>query len=332
MCAVKSTIPDNISEEYYQISPDILVSFPKYRPPVDFFQFKETIASLEPYSRKGNRLSNQQVEELATLCDDGRLFVARSDHPIYSEHICKQLDLVLVDANLREKEITNIFVKAFQLRLEAFFDQAVQVVFDALYQDIMVLTEYLSKDWPRIKPLMRRLIPQHTLVNHSVNTGIVGLWLYLSWRKDEVRRRDLDRMALSAFLHDMGMTKIPNFILTKSVPLTQDERNKINGHPAAGLKLAEKLGLAFDEMKQAVGEHHERLDGSGYPRRIGDDIMSTTGKLMAVADSFCAMISERPYAEAMEPKAAAQALLDDSKRYDQRFTKVLHAAYLMDKF
>lgn len=332
MCAVKSTIPDNIDEEYYQISPEILTSFPKYRPPVDFYQFQENIASLEPYSRKGNRLTKAQVEELTSLCTDGRLFVARSDHPIYAEHICKQLDLVLVDANLREPEIASIFVKAYQLRLEAFFDQAVQVVFDSLYQDIMVLTEYLSGDWHRIRALMRRLVLTHSLVNHSVNTGIVGLWVYLTWRKGEVKRRELDRVALSCFLHDVGMTKIPTFVTTKAVPLTQDERSKINGHVGAGLRIAEKLGLAYDEMKQAVGEHHERLDGSGYPRRIGEAEMSVLGRLIAVADSFCAMISERPYAAAMDPKAAAMILLDDGKRYDSRFCKILHSAYLTNEF
>ena len=55
MCAVKSPIPDNISEEYYQISAAILSSFPKYRPPVDLFRFRDDIAQLTPYSRKGQR-------------------------------------------------------------------------------------------------------------------------------------------------------------------------------------------------------------------------------------------------------------------------------------
>ena len=328
MAAVKSPIPDNITEEYYQISQEILVSFPKYRPPLDFFRFRESIATLEPFSRKGQRLSNQQVEELAALCEQGVLFVARSDHPIYSTHICKQLDLVLVDANLREAEIADIFIKAFHMRLEAFFDQPVQMVFDALYRDIMVLTEYLSQDVHRIRALMRRLQTKHSLVAHSVNCGVAGLWLLLMWRKGDVRRRELDRSAMAAFLHDMGMCKIPSFITTKTLPLTQEERGKINAHPGAGLRLAEKLGLAYDEMKQAIVEHHERLDGSGYPRRVSEGDLSNFGKLMAVADSFCAMITDRPYASAMAPRDAAKALLDDGDRYDPRFTRLLHTAFV----
>lgn len=332
MCAVKTTIPDNISEEYYQISSEILVSFPKYRPPLDFFRFREEISTLEPYSRKGCRLTNPQVEELAALCEQGDLFVARSDHPVYSQHICKQLDLVLVDANLKEAEIADIFVQAFQLRLDAFFDQAVQPVFDALYKDIMVLTEYLSKDWNRIRSLMRRLQTQHSLVNHSVNSGAVALWMFLKLKNGDFRRRDLDRAALAFFLHDMGMCKIPAFILTKAVPLTQEERAKINTHPGVGLRLAEKLDLGFDEMKLAIHEHHERLDGSGYPRKIREEESSPIGRLMAVADSFAAMIAERPYATAMQPRQAAQALVDDPKRYDKTCAGMLLAAYVTGEF
>ena len=85
----KAAIPDNIAEEYYQISQEILSSFPKYRPPVDLFQFRADIAQLYPYSRKGARLSNEQVEEIQQLCESGDLFVSRTDHPIYSEHIVK---------------------------------------------------------------------------------------------------------------------------------------------------------------------------------------------------------------------------------------------------
>ena len=93
-------VPQNINEEYYQISKEILSSFPKYRPPVDLFSFRDDIMVLAPYCKKETRLTNEQIEEVARLCDEGDLFVARSDHHIYSRHIVKQLDLVLQDKNL----------------------------------------------------------------------------------------------------------------------------------------------------------------------------------------------------------------------------------------
>ena len=125
----KAAIPDNIAEEYYQISQEILSSFPKYRPPVDLFQFRADIAQLYPYSRKGARLSNEQVEEIQQLCESGDLFVSRTDHPIYSEHIVKQVDLVLLDGNLKESECADIIIRALHMRLNAFMEQPVKPVF-----------------------------------------------------------------------------------------------------------------------------------------------------------------------------------------------------------
>ncbi len=332
MCAVKTTIPDNIAEEYYQINPEILGSFPKYRPPLNLYRFQEDVAQLMPYARKGQRLSNEQVDRVNELCKENLLFVSRSDHPVYSQHICKQLDLVLVDKNLREGEIASIFVQALQLRLEAFYDQPVQMVFNALYQDIMVLTEYLSQDSYRIKALTKRLLSEHNLVNHSVNTGIMGIWLYLRIRGGHFERRELDRTTLAFFLHDLGMCKIPQFIRSKTVPLTQDERAKINMHPLAGMKIAQKLGLTFKEMQSCIFEHHERLDGSGYPRKISGEDISKLGRLCAVIDSFCAMITERPHAKAMQPQEATRQLMKEEKRYDNKLATLLHTTYTIGDF
>ena len=75
-------------------------------------------------------------------------------------------------------------------------------------------------------------------------------------------------------------------------------------------------------------EHQERLDGSGYPNKLKETHLSKFGKLCAVADSFAAMISNRPYAQAIPPKAAAQLLANDKERYDSTFTVPLLNAYL----
>lgn len=331
MCAASSPIPDNIQEEYYQIAKPILESFPKYRPPVDLFEFKENVARLQPYCRKGVRLSNEQVEEVHRLCDDGNIFVSRADHPIYSKHIIKQLDLVLVDKNLKQGEIADVLMQALALRVNDFAEQPVMPVFQQLYKDAMVFTEFLHQDRHRIKLFMRRLSRDHSLAAHSVNTLAVGLWLFYESRSD-YRRRDLDKVALGLLLHDIGMSKVPAFILQKSTPLKVEEKDKLTPHPLVGAKIAQKLGLGFDELQQAALEHHERMDGSGYPRKLKGEEISRFGRLVAVADSFSAMITRRGYATAMEPVDAARTLANDKKRYDERFSALLFHAFLTDAF
>lgn len=324
-------VPDKISEEYYQINASILESFPKYRPPLDFFVFKEDIAQLVTYSRKGDRLSNDQVEETRRLCEEGDLFVSRADHPIYSQHIVKQLDLVLVDQNLKEAEVADICLRALELRLVDFFDQPVKAFFESLYTDVQVVTEYLWTDLHRLRLFMRRLHRgDHSLAHHSINTFCAGLWLFVETRTEELRRKDFDQAALALLLHDVGMAKIPAFILSKTTPLKPDEKEKIPPHTLGGYKIMHKLDQTFDAMRQATLEHHERLDGSGYPQHSKS--ISSFGRLTAVADAFSAMLQTRPYAAAKDYVAAAKELTEDRTRFDSAYSSKLLGAFVSETF
>lgn len=312
----------NIDEQYYQISSEILTSFPKYHPPVDLFSFREDIAVLAPYARKGQRLSHEQVEEVANLCNAGNLFVARSDHHIYSRHIVKQLDLVLQDDHLTDPEIVDICIRALLLDMREFYAQPVKPLFEPLYKDVMVVTEYLWADKHRINTFMRRLFHKNELARHAVNSMAVGLriWLYTT---PEYRRKELDRVTLALLLHDIGMSKVPPFLLKKNGPLKQEEREKILPHALLGAKIMQKTDVSFDELVHACFQHHERLDGSGYPQHSKDRQITRVGRLTAVADSFSAMISERPWRKAKDMMLAAKELVNDHTRYDEEMTSTL---------
>ncbi len=325
--AAKITVPENISEEYYQINTAILSSFPKYRPPLDLFVFNPRIAQLVTFARKDTRLSNEQVEEMHQLCEEGDLFVSRADHPIYSKHIVKQLDLILVDHNIKESEAADICKQALKLRLGDFFEQPVKPVFELLFTDLMVVTEFLWTDMHRIKLFMRRLFrEEYSLAHHSFNTWAVGTWIYMQDKGDAIRRRDLDQASLALLLHDVGMAKVPAFIIAKLTPLKPEEREKIPPHTLLTFKIMQKLEVSNDLMRQATLEHHERLDGSGYPQHSKE--ISPFGRIAAVADSFSAMIQKRPYAEAKDLVAAAQELSSRPGKYDSTYSGRLLAAFL----
>ncbi len=325
----KMDVPDGLSEEFYQINKDILGSFNKYRPPLNIFRFKEDVARIMPYFQVGGRLSNEQVEELAGLTDEGLVFVSRADHAVYVKHISYQLDLVLIDKNLQEKEIADIFQQAMTRRLGEFLDQPVPAVFAKLWTDLMVLTEYLWNDPKRIRALTRRLHPEHSLPNHAFNSGIMGLALHIrlnakNFEEGGMKRKSFDHLAAGLFLHDMGMTKIPPFIREKPKPLLPDERSKVLQHPMLGYEMLAKLDLKFPEVEACVLEHHERLTGTGYPRKIAGAALSPAGRLCGVADSYCAMTVKRPHAEALDPLKAVSALSQDGG-YDPEMTKHLQA-------
>ncbi|OIO04352.1 MAG: HD family phosphohydrolase [Desulfovibrionaceae bacterium CG1_02_65_16] len=325
----KASIADALDEQYYQINLDILESFSKYRPPLDLFRFKEDVARVLPYCRAGERLSNEKVEELAQLVEDGLVFVSRADHPVYVKHISFQLDLVLVDKNLHETEIADIFAQALTRRLGEFYQQPVAPVFVKLWTDLMVLTEYLHQDPHRVRALVKRLHTVHTLENHSFNCGAVGLAVHVkahaaSYEAGEVKRKHLDHLTCGLFLHDMGMSKVPAFILDKDKPLTPDERAKVQRHTQSGFEMLTKLDLRFAEVEECVQDHHERLNGSGYPLKKNAADIGPLARLCGLVDSYCAMVSQRPYAPAMEPMKAAAALAQDPG-YDPELTRTLQA-------
>ncbi len=328
-------VPDGLNEEYYQISPDILQSFNKFRPPLNIFLFKEDVGRITPYYKVGERLSKEKIEELANLVSEGLIFVSRNDHPVYVKHIAYQLDLVLVDRNLKESEIADIFLEALTMRMGEFLDQPVPAVLEKAWVDLMVLTEYLWNDVYRIRALAKRLHTEHNLPNHSVNTGILGLFTYIKMEGDKFSssntgRDHLNRLTAGLFLHDIGMTKIPAFIRDKNKPLTPDERSKVDKHPMLGYEMLSKLDLKYPEIEKCVLEHHERLSGKGYPQRKSGRDISKVGRLCAAVDSFCAMITKRPHAEAIDPAKAAMSL-GQSNDYDPEVVKSLQAWALTKK-
>lgn len=324
-------VPTALNEEYYQIGLDILGSFNKYRPPLNIFSLKEDVARIMPFYKVGDRLSNEQIEVLHKLTDEGLIFVSRDDHPVYVDHISYQLDLVLIDRNLKEKEIADIFAQALTRRMAEFFEQPVEVVRNKLWVDLMVLTEYIYQDVNRARALARRLNFDYSLENHSVNCGFLGLAVLGKMKGDKLQeaipRRHFDRLAAGLFLHDLGMSKVGAHILAKNKPLTIEERTKVNGHIKAGVEMLLRLDLKYAEIEQCVTQHHERLNGSGYPlKSVKQDF---AGRLCAVVDSFCAMVAKRPYAP---QRTLLQAAMELSKggKYDMDIVKALQALLVVD--
>ncbi len=295
-----------LHEEYYQISQEILASLPRFRPPLDLYCFKEEISELQPYFYAGRRLSKEMQEELGELCRQGKIFVSRSDHPVYIKHISAQLDLVLVDTNLREVEIVKIFRQALTRRIHEFFEQPVKPVLDKLGNDVMVLTEYLSKDPFRIRSLFRNLHTEPSLAGNAYNTGVIGLSLYLGEQESDFKRRFLDQLALGLFLHELGLSKVPRFVLEKKHNLTPDEQQKIVQHPVTGAGILQRMGVRDDVVLQCVLEHRERIDGSGTPRKLSGKELSWPGRICAVANAFNARVMERCRDQSHDYPAAAR--------------------------
>ena len=116
---------------------------------------------------------------------------------------------------------------------------------------------------------------------------------------------DPDISATAGALHDVGKVAVPDAILRKQGPLTPDERRIVETHTTVGYEILRGSGdLALDRAAVAALTHHERLDGSGYPRGLAGDSIPIEGRIVAVLDVFEALTSSRPYRPAL-PTAEA---------------------------
>jgi HD-GYP domain-containing protein (c-di-GMP phosphodiesterase class II) len=122
----------------------------------------------------------------------------------------------------------------------------------------------------------------------------------------------LRQLAQGGLVHDIGKLSVSDAILQKPGPLDDDEFEVIKRHPEWGRDLVEELGVFGDEVARLVLDHHERLDGSGYPRGLtGGDIDLET-RILAVCDVFDALRSTRVYRDAWSQERALAMLRDES--------------------
>ena len=122
---------------------------------------------------------------------------------------------------------------------------------------------------------------------------------------------DLQRLESNAPLHDIGKIGISDNILNKPGRLTDDEFNHIKSHPMIGVNIVTPLGLDEDELA-IIRNHHERWDGNGYPDGLRGKEIPKLARILAVADAFDAMTSDRAYRKALPASACLEELKKNS--------------------
>jgi HD-GYP domain-containing protein (c-di-GMP phosphodiesterase class II) len=104
---------------------------------------------------------------------------------------------------------------------------------------------------------------------------------------------------LTALLHDVGKIKIPNSIINKAGPLTEEERSVVNMHTIEGERLLSRVGGLLTEVGRLVRSCHERYDGRGYPDGMAGEEIPIVARIVCCCDAFNAMVTTRPYRPAM---------------------------------
>ncbi|MBN1832474.1 MAG: HD domain-containing protein [Deltaproteobacteria bacterium] len=134
---------------------------------------------------------------------------------------------------------------------------------------------------------------------------------------------EIDDLHRAALLHDIGKIATPANILDKPGTLTDEERRVVEAHPSTGARILEPI-QAYKSIIPAVLQHHERYDGKGYPNGLAGEEISLAGRIMAVADVYDSLVSDRPYRPGMDKERVLKVIKKETGTYyDPNVVKAL---------
>ena len=157
------------------------------------------------------------------------------------------------------------------------------------------------------------------------NLRVARLCIHIG-RQLSMSASELRVLGRAGLMHDIGKLGIPTQVLEKHSPLDESEWLLMRTHPEMGLTLLDRAGQSSREVL-AVLYHHERLDGSGYPYGLKAESIPIEARIVAVADTYDALTSDRPYRHACSQAEARRVLVEEARsRLDSRAVSALFDA------
>ncbi|MFZ5966610.1 MAG: HD-GYP domain-containing protein [Bacillota bacterium] len=183
-------------------------------------------------------------------------------------------------------------------------------------EDIQDLAKLIVNDVFSQRDVMISLVDIKNTDNytymHSVNTSILALVLGIGYG---LNKNELYELTLGAMLHDIGKMYIPGEILNKDGPLTDEEFKIIQQHPLRGFNYLKDRTELSGKVRIIALQHHEKMDGTGYPYGLKDDQIYILSKMTSIADIYDAITSDRPYRKSMPPNEAVEFIMGSAGRY-----------------
>ena len=160
---------------------------------------------------------------------------------------------------------------------------------------------------------------------HCVNTSIMATFLGLEMKLNE---KELKSLATGAILHDIGKTKLPLELLNKEGKLTSSEQNEIRKHPIYGYDILIKNGIKDPIILNGLLQHHERINGNGYPLRLKGEQISKYSKIISVCDVFTALSANRCYRKRFSPNDAYEYILSGTnEQFDSKVVDTFRKSF-----
>lgn len=228
--------------------------------------------------------------EVSSKLNTGKTFVPKEGVAIQEKP--KQTEIYLEPQEARS--FPNHYLQVVKSYKQAFseWNNGVPIDMVRARQSIIPLLERLDELDMQIFTLHQLATAEDYIYHHGVAVSLLSAFL---GKEMGFRKGDWIQIGLAGYLADVGMTRIHADIITKSEPLTEKQYQDVRNHSTYSYRMVENLTGLSQAGKLAILQHHERLDGSGYPLGLTGEKINSYARILAVSDTYHAMTSERLY-------------------------------------
>jgi len=262
---------------------------------------------------------------------EGQLFLNRGVElkATYIKYLKKHQfnSVYIIDERMKDVEIKDVVTD--QTRQESL--KMIKKIISSGHKSTIAksLSIYQDELKEKVQKIIKELINQENLIanltdigqqdfytlNHSVNVCVLSLINGISLG---YKGKDLRELGIGALVHDLGKMCVPHYILNKEASLTDEEFSLIKEHPRWGGEIIEGQEYLqnLNNVKTIVQQHHERVNGKGYPKGLKSDQISLLSKIVAVSDVYDALLADRPYRKSYRPHEAIELMYSTSEDFD----------------
>jgi len=205
-----------------------------------------------------------------------------------------ELREAIYDQSLPPGEKSRIVYESSRVLVERLFEDPRTENIREAKKGISEIVDLIIADDATSRELLKITSYDFYTYTHSVNVGVFSVLLAKSVFKGS-DAHNMHELGAGFFLHDIGKVRIDPAIINKRGKLTEDEMLIIKSHPYQGYKILKETNQLTEECMIIVMQHHERENGSGYPKRLKGDQIHSYGRICCIADVYDALTSDRSY-------------------------------------
>ena len=257
------------------------------------------------------------------------IYIPVKDHILYYRTIEQHLGKIIKNPRVQiEKKSEILYATSLELAHQLLSNPLEPKDIDRTGNMVDSMINFIMHDKAAFSKLFE--ISNHDFYTATHMINVCSLTLAYAHQMGIHDKTMLRIVGTGALLHDIGKIFIPVELLNASAPPTEEELAQLHDHVEQGCEYLGKLNNISSEAMMIVGQHHERMDGSGYPRNLRGGQISILGRIVGIADTFDAMTSVRPYRTNTHSVEEALRFLysEAPQKYDltmvQSFEKLIH--------